>query len=150
MQNMPARFYNNWNIDVPTSDHRYHSDSHRGVLYHIGTGFVYHDLVNVPFFGYVYDSATIAHPLRPVDCHMYRGTEPEHYAMLLSLLQEIQCQALGDAESTPQELQARQESIEMLASAKRFARGRMVAQWGQMRAAKVAVGNADVNVHHAT
>ena len=80
----------------------------------IGGGVVHHDIINVPFYGRVYDTAIIAHPLTVSDRLQDSRTRPSHVRMLLDSLETLQEQSRGDPRTSLTEWRARADSIAVL------------------------------------
>ena len=114
MTELPVRFINHFTVAVATSDWREHSDPARGERYLYGSGIAHHDIVNIPFYGRMYDTAVIAHPLCPSDCLLDPRVKVTHLQYVMIQLRDIQRSARADRKTTVQELRARQGSIEVL------------------------------------
>lgn len=121
MIELPFRFSTQCNIIVPSSDWREHPDTDFGDEVCYGNGVLHHDLVNVPFYGRLYDTAIIAHPLSASDYTVDPRVNVTHIQFLLSQLVDIQQHARGDLRTTVRELRARQDSIEVLKTLRRKA-----------------------------
>ncbi|KAK3686796.1 hypothetical protein LTR37_019475 [Vermiconidia calcicola] len=115
----PRRFYNDTRVSIPSSDYRTHPKTRWGGHFMIGNGVLHHDLVNIPFFGRVYDTVVVAHPLSESDWFVDRRTRLGHILYLIDLLREIQSSSRGDAQATKDELRARQDSINVLRGIRR-------------------------------
>lgn len=102
------------NLVIPVSDHRHHLNTTSDTTYIIGHGVLHHDIVNLPFYGRVYDTVIIAHPLIMADRLSDPRTRPFHIRMLLDLLVEIQKKSQLDPSTRVVELRARHESIKVL------------------------------------
>jgi hypothetical protein len=112
------------NVAIPTSDYRTHPNSGIGAIYRIGNGIVHHDIVNIPFYGRIYDTAVIAHPLSPIDGFLDRRTRLSHITFLLNLLRDILEQSRDDPRTTFLEFNARRDSIEVLVAIRKNSCGR--------------------------
>lgn len=102
------------NLVIRVTDHRYHPNAWSDTTYIIGHGVLHHDIVNLPFYGRVYDTVIIAHPLIMADRLSDPRTRPFHIRMLLDLLEEIQEKSQLDPSTRVVELRARHESLRVL------------------------------------
>ena len=66
MDEPPKRCDYRISVTIPTTDFRTNPNSSLGECYYIGSGIVHHDLVNIPFYGRVYDTGIIGHPVEPL------------------------------------------------------------------------------------
>lgn len=114
MSHQPFRFNNTFTVSVPTTDWRTHPETDCGDHYIYGSGVVHHDLVNVPFYGVMYDTAVVAHPLSNSECLADPRVKVSHIQHVLAQLRDIQMQSRLSAKCTEAEFRARQDSIETL------------------------------------
>lgn len=114
MDRLPSRYNYRHSVTVLASDWRTHPDTPSGYQHFYGTGNIHYDIVNVPFYGRMYDTAVIAHPLSPFDHLALPKISLMHIQYVLSQLRDIQRQCRNDLRTTLGELRARQESIEIL------------------------------------
>ncbi|KAK3704647.1 hypothetical protein LTR37_013746 [Vermiconidia calcicola] len=139
----PRRFYNDTRVTIPSSDYRTHHKTSWGGHFMIGNGVLHHDLVNIPFFGRVYDTVVIAHPLSESDLFVDRRTRLGYVLYLIDLLRDIQRSTREDAQATKDELRARQDSINVLRSIRRMIFEDIEIRAAQRRETSRAVGQRD-------
>lgn len=99
---------------VPTTDYRMHPNTAFGDSVIIGHGVAHHDIVNISFYGRVYDTAIIAYPLAKSDRYQDPRTMYGHIMYLRDLLRDIQQSCVQELQNhylTPEERRAKRKEV---------------------------------------
>lgn len=136
---LAVRFDNRFEVTVPSSDWRTHPDTLIGDHYLYGNGVGHHDLVNIPFYGRMYDTAIIAHPFSASDWLFDPRIKVTHIQFVMCQLRDIQRHARSDHRATLGELRARQDSIEVLSTLRRKAFERLAGRYFAQKANEAAM-----------
>ena len=164
VEDLSDRFNTRFTLKVPTTDHRTQPRTATGEHHFLGNGILHHDIVNIPFYGRIYDIGTIAHPLSNSDCFVDSRVRLTHILFLLTMLRDIQRQCRNNVNPSQRELRARQDSIDVLNMARRRTYNRMLrrpheaktnaaaapAEQGSQTYGESFVESASSSAHHET